>query len=186
MKPVVLAGFDDERTKIPFTVPVKGKRPQTVKIPRFDFIDEDTFDALTGDLEALDVEQQVIAVANDLAAVPIGEVVSWEPLIDAARKRLTGLGVKVVRVVADKKPQDDVSAPSDAVVAALEPYSSQKPLQLRKRSREICLAMLKHVVTEEQYGWFEALPTGALDELLTAWRKQSAVSLGESEASSST
>ncbi|MBU3748788.1 MAG: hypothetical protein FGM36_16175, partial [Burkholderiaceae bacterium] len=62
MKPVVLPGFDDERTQIPFTIPVKGRKPVTVKIPRFDYIPEDVFDALMADLEALDVEQQVIGV----------------------------------------------------------------------------------------------------------------------------
>lgn len=184
MKPVVLAGFDDERTKIPFQIPVKGRRPATVLIPRLDFIDEDTFDAMTGDLEASDAEQQVIAVANDLAAVPVGEVVSWEPLLDAARDQLVKLGVEIVRVAVNKQPQDDIKAPTEKVLAALEPFSSQKPLPLRKRSRDIALTMLKHVVSAEQLVWFEALPSGALDELLKQWRNQSAVTLGESEASS--
>jgi hypothetical protein len=43
--------------------------------------------------------------------------------------------------------------------------------------------MLKHVVTDEELSWFEALPSGALDEVLTTWRTASTVSLGESEAS---
>lgn len=183
MKPVVLPGFDDERTQIPFTIPVKGRKPVTVKIPRFDYIPEDTFDALMADLEKLDVEQQVIAVANDLSEVEAGTEVTWEPLLDDAKKQLTELGVKVFRTLSKGQSQELISAPDDKVKEALAPFAAEKPLPLRKRSRSIALAMLKHVVTEEQYGWFEDLPTGALDELLTTWRAQSTVSLGESAAS---
>ena len=183
MKPVVLPGFDDERTQIPFTIPVKGRKPVTVKIPRFDYIPEDTFDALMADLEKLDVEQQVIAVANDLTEVEPGTEITWEPLLDDAKKQLTDLGVKVFRTMSKGQSQDLVSAPDSKTIDALAPFAAEKPLPLRKRSRSICLAMLKHVVSEQELEWFEALPSGALDELLTTWRTQSTVSLGESEAS---
>jgi hypothetical protein len=183
MKPVVLSGFDDERTKIPFTIPVKGRKPVTVKIPRFDYIDEDTFDAIMSDLERLDVEQQVLAVANDLVDVEPGVEVTWEPLLDDAKRQLVELGVKVVKAMEKGQTQDKVSAPDDKVLEALRPIAVEKPLPLRKRSRSICLAMLKHVVSETEFEWFDALPTGALDELLTTWREKSTVSLGESEAS---
>jgi hypothetical protein len=184
MKPVVLPGFDDERTKIPFTIPVKGRKPATVHIPRFDYIPEDVFDALMADLEKLDVEQQVIAVANDLTEVDAGNEVTWEPILDDAKRQLAELGVKIVRTMIKGQSQDLVSAPDDAVKEALKPFAAEKPMPLRKRSRSICLAMLKHVVSEQELEWFEALPTGALDELLTTWRNQSTVSLGESAASS--
>lgn len=184
MKPVVLSGFDDERTKIPFTIPVKGRKPVTVSIPRFDYIDEETFDAIMSDLERLDVEQQVIAVANDLRDCEAGIEVPWESLLDDAKKQLTDLGVRVRRTMKQGQAQDVVSAPDEKVRDALAPLAVTKPLPLRKRSRSIALAMLKHVVTDEQYAWFDALPSGALDELLTAWRTQSTVTLGESEASS--
>lgn len=184
MKPVVLPGFDDERTQIPFTIPIKGRKPATIKIPRFDYIPEDTFDALMADLERLDVEQQVIAVANDLSEVEPGTEVTWETLLDDAKRQLTDLGVKVFRTMKQGQSQDLVSAPTESVVAALAPFAVEKPMPLRKRSRSIALAMLKHVVSEQELEWFEALPTGALDELLTTWRSQSTISLGESEASS--
>ena len=185
MKAVVLSGFDDERTKIPFTVPIKGRKPATVHIPRFDYIPEDTFDAIMADLEALDVEQQMIAVANDLKDAEPGTEVTWEPLLDDAKKQLVDLGVKVVRTMKQGQSQELISAPDESVKEALQPYAEQTPLPLRKRSRSIALAMLKHVVNEQELAWFEALPTGALDELLTTWRTQSTVSLGESAASSS-
>lgn len=184
MKPVVLPGFDDERTQIPFTIPVKGRKPVTVKIPRFDYIPEDVFDELMADLERLDVEQQVIGVANDLVDVEPGTEVTWEPLLEDAKTQLTDKGVKIFRTMSKGQTQELVSAPSEAVVEALRPLAAEKPLPLRKRSRSICLAMLKHVVSEQELEWFAALPTGALDELLTTWRTQSTVSLGESEASS--
>ena len=183
MKPVVLPGFDDERTQIPFTIPVKGRKPVTVNVPRFDYIPEDTFDALMADLERLDVEQQLIAVANDLSEVDPGTEVPWEPLLDDAKKQLADLGVKVFRTMKQGSSQDLVSAPDAKVVEALAPLAAEKPLPLRKRSRSICLAMLKHVVSEQELEWFSTLPSGALDELLTQWRTQSTVSLGESEAS---
>lgn len=181
MKAVVLAGYDDEKTKIPFTIPVKGRKPATILIPRFDYIDEDTFDAIMSDLERMDVEQQVIAVANDLVDADAGTEVPWEQLLDDAKTQLVALGVTVKR---KNQNQDVVCAPDDSVLAALKPLAVTKPLPLRKRSREIALAMLKHVVSEQELEWFTALPTGALDELLTTWRNQSTVSLGESVASS--
>ena len=184
MKAVVLPGFDDERTQIPFTIPVKGRKPVTVRIPRFDYIDEPTFDAIMADLEVMDVEQQVLAVANDLVAVEPGVEVSWEPLLDDAKKQLTDLGVKVIRTMKQGSSLELVSAPDVKVLEVLAPIAVEKPLPLRKRSRAIALAMLKHVVSEQELAWFEALPTGALDELLTTWRTQSTVALGESEASS--
>lgn len=184
MKPVVLSGFDDERTKIPFTIPVKGRKPATVLVPRFDYIPEDVFDAIMADLERLDVEQQVIAVANDLKAVPAGSDITWDVLLDDAKAQLVGLGVSVTRTIKAGQSQDVVCAPDDAVIDALEPLWTQTPLPLRKRSRGIALAMLTHVVSEQELSWFEDLPSGALDELLTQWRSLSTVSLGESAASS--
>ena len=184
MKPLSLAGFDDERTKLPVQVPVRGKaKPVTVMLPRFDYIPEDQFDALMSDLEQLDVEQQVIAAANDLAAAGVGESVEWEPLIEEARTQLEGLGVEVVRSMKQGQSRELLTAPSEKVLEQLAPFSAKTPLPLRKRSRSIALTMLKHVVTEEQFTWFEELPTGALDELLTGWRNASTLTLGESEAS---
>lgn len=184
MKPIVLPGFDDDRIKIPFTIPVKGRKPATVMVPRFDYIDEDTFDLIMADLETLDVEQQVIAVANELAELPVGDEIVWEPLIDAAKQQLTDLGVTVTRTMVQGSSRDKISAESQSVLDGLAPFSSQTPLPIRKRSRSIALAMLKHVVSEQEHGWFSELPSGALDELLTAWKSASTVSLGESEASS--
>lgn len=184
MKPVVLAGFDDDKVKIPFTIPVKGRKPVTVQIPRFDYIEEDTFDAIMADLERLDVEQQLIAIANDLAAAEPGTEIPCEQLLDDARQQLLDLGVSVKRSMKQGQSQDVVSAADSKTLEALEPLSSQEALPLRKRARSITLAMLKHVVTEQELEWFSALPTGALDELLTTWKNQSQATLGESAASS--
>lgn len=184
MKAVALVGFDDDRTKIPFTIPVKGGKPVTVSVPRFDYIDEDTFDEMTAELDRLDAEQLVINVAHDLADLPAGTESEWVPLNDTARKTLTDLGVEIKRVLLGKASQDNITAPTDEVLSALEPYSSQKVLPLRKRQRQIVLSMLKYVVTEEELALFGTLPAGALDDLLKSWREKSNVSLGESDASS--
>lgn len=182
--PVSLAGFDDERAQISFTVPIKGRRPATVKIPRFDYIPEDVFDAMMADLESLDVVQQVHGVANDLTEAGEGADVQWELLLDGAKKQLTELGVTVTRAMSKGMSRDVVCAPDSAVLEALAPLAAEKPLTLRKRSREICLTMLKHVVAPHELEWFEALPSGALDDVLAAWKDQSTMTLGESDASS--
>jgi len=53
VKPIEIVGVDDDRTRIPFTIPVKGRKPLQISLPRFDYLDEDTFDALTVDLAEL-------------------------------------------------------------------------------------------------------------------------------------
>jgi len=182
VNPVVLYGFDDERTKIRFDVPVKGRKgPAQVHVPRFDYIDEDTFDAIMAELEAMDVEQQLCAVANDVAAAGPGVEVTWEPLLEDARTQLTQAGA----VISRRKTQDVITAPDQSVVDHLAgTWGAVKPLPFRKRSRQIALAMLRHVVTDDEYQWFEALPSGDLDKMLTAWKDASTITLGESGASS--
>lgn len=175
MKPIVIADVDSEENVIPFTLP--GGR--TVKLPRLDYIDEDTYDALNADLEASDVEQQLVAVANDLAASPVGEKLPWQPLLSATKEKLAALGVEVVRVTEDGVRRDEVSAPSDDVVKRLKPYSDKQPQPIRKRGREIALTMLKHVVSDDEYKLFEQLRVGQLDRILAEWRKHSTVSQGE-------
>ena len=184
MKPIVLHGYDDEKTKIPVQIPVPGKtKPATVMLPRFDYIPELEFDALMDELEALDVEQQIISAANDLVALPVGEEVVWEPLIEETRTRLEKLGVEVRKTMKQGQTREVLSCPDGKALEALAPFAVSKPLPLRKRTREIALTMLKHVVSAEQLEWFEVLPSGALDELLSAWKESSTMSLGESEAS---
>jgi hypothetical protein len=56
MKPIQIVAVDDDRISIPFHIPVKGRRPLVLKLPRFDFIPEDDFDQLTESIEALDKE----------------------------------------------------------------------------------------------------------------------------------
>lgn len=57
MKPIQICAVDDERTVIPFQIPVKGRRPVVLKLPRFDFIPEDDFDQLTAEIEELDKQE---------------------------------------------------------------------------------------------------------------------------------
>ena len=46
---------DDPRVQITIPVPVKGrKQPLLLKVPRFDFIDEDTYDAIVTGIDAID------------------------------------------------------------------------------------------------------------------------------------
>lgn len=114
MKPIQIVAVDDERTSVPFSIPVKGRRALVIKLPRFDFIPEDEFDSLTASLEELD---------------------------------------------------------------------KQEDIPLRKRSRLVALTMLKPFVTDKDYAALEGLAAGQLDQILSAWREQSQVRLGESAAS---
>lgn len=175
MKPIVITDVTDEENVVPFALP-GGK---TVNLPRLDFIDEDTFDALNTDLEALDVKQQLIAVANDVVAVGVGKKSTWQPLLPGTKAKLLELGVEVSRSVDSDERRDEVCAPTVEVLEALKPFSGSKPLPLRKRGREIALTMLKHVVDDDDYKLFESLRVGQLDRILTEWRKHSAVTLGE-------
>lgn len=175
MKPIVITDVDSDENRVEFQLP----GGTVVKVPRLDFIDEDTFDALNSELEALDVKQQLVAVANDICAAAPGAKLQWQPLLDATKQTLTGLGVDITRIVANGTRYDEVTAPTDDVVDAVKLHSGQKPLPLRKRGREIALTMLKHVVDEDEYALFETLRVGQLDKVLAEWRKHSTVTLGE-------
>lgn len=77
MKPIQIVAVDDERTVIPFSVPVKGRRPLVVNLPRFDFIPEDDFDQLTANIEALDKEELPLRkYSRKLALVMLQQFVS--------------------------------------------------------------------------------------------------------------
>lgn len=185
MTPVVLHGFDDEDTLISFVVPVAGRtKPATIKIPRYDYIPEATADGMVAELERLDAEQQVIGAAHELVDAAPGADVQRPALLDAAKQQLTDLGVTVRRARKDGEKVDVLSAPTAKVVAALAPFAESPLLSVRRQRRAHCLAMLRNVVTDEEYGWLEALPIGALDVLQSQWEAQSATPLGESEASS--
>jgi hypothetical protein len=175
--------------------PIEGRVPVSLWVRRFDYIDEETFDEMTADLEAFDVDQQMVGVANDLAGVPAGTSVFWEPLIPATVDRLKGLGVSVKRIAfplpqadgqpAVSVPREEISAKTTKVLAALEPYSSRKLLSSRKRSRDIALTMLKHVLPEDKLALCSRLTSGDLEQMLEDWRAHSRVGLGESVASAS-
>lgn len=181
-----IPGIDDDRIFITIgPIAVKGGEPLTLRIPRLDFLDPDTYDALMDDLEALDVEAQVIAVANDLAETPVGTSVFWEPLLKAARAKLSELGVNVKRIAPNGLSRDEITCPSDEVLEALRPYSDQPVLSLPKRARTVVLAMLKHVVSEEDLAVCSKLAIGQLNAIRDEWQQKSQVSLGEFLASAS-
>jgi hypothetical protein len=45
---------DDPRIQITISVPIKGRKPLTLKVPRYDFITEDIYDAMDTDITAID------------------------------------------------------------------------------------------------------------------------------------
>jgi hypothetical protein len=53
VKPIQIISVDDERTRIPFVVPVKGRRPLKFTVPRFDFIPDDEAEEMEKEIEAL-------------------------------------------------------------------------------------------------------------------------------------
>lgn len=171
MKPIVITDAGHEENLVTFSLPGGD-----VSIIRMDYIDEDTFDAMTAELEALDVEQQFVGVANDLANAKPGEKLAWQPLLDGTKARLIEMGAEVNRVVADGERRDEVSTVD---VDVFKPYRERKPLPMRKRGREIALVMLKHVVSYDDFQKIESLRVGQLDRILSEWRKHSTATLGE-------
>lgn len=179
-----IPGIGDERTLItvgPIAVP--GGAPLVLKLPRFDYLPPDTHDALFDDLINLDVDTELVAVANDLAETPVGTAVVWQPLSKQARRKLIDLGVTVTRIVEAKRREDELVAKSDEVLKNLEPYSDRSLEPLHKRVRRARLTALKHVVTAEQYAVCEKLTSGQLNEIWTQWETKSDISLGEFLAS---
>jgi hypothetical protein len=77
MKPIQIVAVDDDRISIPFHIPVKGRRPLVLKLPRFDFIPEDEFDQLTASIEELDKEDLTLRkYSRTLALVMLKQFVS--------------------------------------------------------------------------------------------------------------
>lgn len=181
-----IPGVGDDRVQISIgPIHVKDHDDVTLKVPRFDFLDPETHDALMADLEKLDVEAQVIAVANDLAETPVGTAVFWEPLLKPARKKLEEAGVVVKRIAPNGLNRDEITAATAAVLKKLKPYSDQEVLPLHKRSREVVLSMLKHVATPEEIELCSKMAIGQLNAIREEWQQKSSVSLGEFLASAS-
>lgn len=181
-----IPGVGDDRTIIEIgPIAVKNGDPLTLRIPRFDYLEPDLHDALIEDLTNLDVEAELVAVANDLAETPIGTAVVWQPLSKAARKKLIDAGVKATRIVEAKRREDEFTVPTAEVLAKLQPWSEQTTEPLHKRIRKARLVALKHVVTPEELAVCTSLATGQLNEIWSQWEKKSNISLGESPASES-
>lgn len=181
-KPIALFGYDDEHTKIEFTVPRRNRKPATIAVPRFDYIPEDKFATIMAELNDLDIQQQITQVAGDLAGSPLGTECVTEPLLDGTRKRLTDLGVTVTRDMKQGISRDVVIASTQEsldAVAGLALSDAERPMQLRRYSRMMALTMLKHVVSDEEITWLEELPAGALSKLLEEWKAGSSITLGE-------
>lgn len=181
-----IPSIDDPRIFIDIgPIPTKEGTPLNLRVPRFDFLEPDTHDALMSDVEALDVEAELIGAANDLAETPVGTPLLWQALQKETRKQLASVGVKIKRIFENNVRQDELTVPTAEVLSALEPWSSQDVVPLHKRMRFVRLAMLKHVVTPEQLEVCGTLASGQLNEIWDQWQTQSNIALGEFLASDS-
>lgn len=179
-----IPGVGDDRIMITIgPISLKDREPLTIKVPRFDFLDPDTYDALIAGLEELDAEAQIIGVANDLAETPVGTSVFWEPLMKSARAKLAELGVVVKRTAPNDLVREEITAPTEKVLKALQPYSDKPVLSLPKRARTVVLSMLKHVLSEDEFEACQSLTMGQLNAIRDEWQAKSQVSLGEFLAS---
>jgi hypothetical protein len=61
VKPIHIVAADDERVLIPFIIPIKGRKPLQITLPRYDYLDEDQFDALSSELTKLDENTELSA-----------------------------------------------------------------------------------------------------------------------------
>lgn len=171
MKPVQIT----DRSVIPFNLP----GGVTVNVPRLDFLDEDTFDAMQEALIEADVEQQFIGVAADIAESKPGTKLQWAPLLEDTKKRLLEMGVSVERTVNEDGVRIDEVSADEEVQELFAEYEGKKPKNLRKRARENALLMLSFVLEKDDLKHFEPLKAGQLDQVLAEWRKHSRVSVGE-------
>lgn len=170
-KPVVISDVEDEANYITFHLPGGAE----VSVLRLDYIDEDTFDLMNADLEALDAEQQFIGVAADIASSEKGAKLQWQPLFDDAKNRLVELGADIHRVTKDGARYDEISGDPEVFAE----WADKKPLPLRRRAREVALTTLKYVVEDDELKHFTKLRLGQLNQIISEWRNQSRVTAGE-------
>lgn len=181
-----IPSIDDDRVKITIgPITLKSGESFTLKVPRLDFLDPDEHESMIEELNALDVESQIIAVANDLAESPIKTESVWEPVLKPARLKLIELGVKWERISVEGRNRDKFTVPSQKVLDALEPYSSQEVQSLPKRNRAVALTVLKHILTPAELEKCSQLAIGQLNAIRDEWQKQSNITLGEFLASES-
>lgn len=76
MKPIKIVAVDDERISIPFEIPVKGRKPLLVNLPRFDFIPEGEFDELNKEIEELDSDLSLRKYSRALALLMLKRFVT--------------------------------------------------------------------------------------------------------------
>lgn len=183
---VEIPSIDDDRVKISIgPIPIPGGDPITLRIPRIDFLPDEVQDEIQSDLEALDVEAQMIGVAVDLTETPVNTAVYWIPVLKAARQKLVELGVKWERVAPAGENRDKFIAPTKKVVEALQLWADKPVLSLPRREKMVALAMLKHVLSEDELAKCSALTNGQVKAISVEWQNKSRMSLGEYLASES-
>lgn len=179
-----IPSIDDDRVKVaigPITTAAGEKL--TLNIRRIDFLPDEVQDEIQRDLEAQDVEAQIIGVANDLVETPVATSVVWIPVMKAARTQLVELGVKWERIAPGGVNRDKFTVPSKKVMDALQVWADKPMLSLPRREKAVALAMLKHVLSADDLAKCSTLTNGQVKAIADEWQRQSRMSLGEFMAS---
>ena len=104
MKPIEVPDYDDDRIFVPFTVPVKGKKPVEFKVPRRDFQPPEDVKTLQWLMTELDYEPDKLAELVDpdepVAIEKACYLIALKPHVTAAQlKILKGLSIGALRFI---------------------------------------------------------------------------------------
>jgi hypothetical protein len=70
VKPIEVPDCDDDRVRIPFTIPIKGRKPLTFSVPRMDFIPAQDVKTIVWLITELDHDESKVAELIDSPDAP--------------------------------------------------------------------------------------------------------------------
>lgn len=158
----------DPRVRVDLTFHPEGQEPVTVSLPRWDFLDEATVRSVKAALRRFkqDAEKQGDEIRRAFRRYQ-AEVRRYQKLLAAWEKRLDDPDVDDPGSEPDEPARPDFGDPMDE----------------REAERVSNLAILKEVLTVDQYAMVETCTSAELAQARAAWDEASSVPLGELLAS---
>lgn len=108
MKPIEVPDCEDDRVRIPFTVPAKGRKPLVFSVPRMDFIPAEDVKTIVWLITELDHDESKVAELVDVADAPgavdkAGTLLMLRPHVaDAQFATLKTLAVGQLKFIRDR------------------------------------------------------------------------------------
>jgi hypothetical protein len=125
LKPIEIVAADDPRMSIMFTVPVKGRKPVTLSVPRFDCIDIEELDAITKSINALDDDKEL----TNNGKQRMGALLTLKPFVtDSIYSALETLKiVELNQIIAAWTENSQMALPEFLASAAISTVSTVRP-----------------------------------------------------------